>query len=217
MKPAGMEWHCWHSQSSWPRMLVNSPVVVTGRISSYSEPTAEARGISQPSFCCHYPRHPDARHRVCRNGRPHPLGASLLCAWDQDSKPLAYWRAHDSVHEHDDSLAPPTDPAVGSFLSPAMFPIVGILLLFLGHQLLHRGVRRYCPSASLATAWTGRGDHGCFDVWNFRKCAVRHCGAADRERGPSAGGKPVSGIRPLWGPARSHPPGTFQSVRKIAN
>lgn len=79
-----------------------------------------------------------------------------------------------------------------AFYPRAMLPIVGILLLFLGDQLLHRGVRRHCPSASLATAWTGRGDHGCFDVWNFRKCAVCHCGAANRKRGTVRGGSPVS-------------------------
>jgi hypothetical protein len=137
------------------------------------------------------PQYPDARHRVCRDGRPHPLGASFLCAWDQDTKPLEYCRAHDSVHEHDDFLAPPADPAVGYFLSPPMLQIVGILLLFLGDQLLHRGIWRRCPSASLAIAWTGRGDHGCLDVWNFRECAVRHCDAVDRKRGPVVGGSPI--------------------------
>jgi len=154
-------------------------------------------GISQPSSCGHHPRRPDARHRVRRNGRPHSLDARLLYAWDQITKPLAYRRAHDSVREHDGSIAPPTDPAVGSVLSRAMPSILGILLLFLGDQLLHRGVRRCCPSASVATAWAGRGNHGCLDVWNFRKCAVRHCNAADRERSPVVGGGPFSAERKI--------------------
>jgi hypothetical protein len=28
-------------------------------------------------------------------------------------------------------------------------------------------------------------------VWNFRKCVVRHCNAADRKRGPVVGGRPI--------------------------
>jgi len=178
-------------------MLINHLVVVSGKNLKYSGLTAGTCGISQPSSCGHHPRRPDARHRVRRNGRPHSLDASLLCAWDQITKPLAYRRAHDSVREHDGSIAPRTDPAVGSVLSRAMPSIVGILLLFLGDQLLHRGVRRCCPSASLATAWAGRGDHGCLDVWNFRKCAVRHCDAADRKRGPVVGGSPISTERKI--------------------
>jgi hypothetical protein len=170
---------------------VNSPVVVTGRIFSYGELTADTCGISQPSSCGHHPQHSDACHRECRGSRPHPLAASLLCSWDQNTKPLAYCRAHDSVHEHDDSLTRPTDPAMGSFLSPPLLQIVGILLLFLSGQLLHRGVRRSRPSASLAPTWTSRGNHGCLDEWNFCKCALRHCDAADRKRGPVAGGCPI--------------------------
>ena len=149
-------------------------------------------GIFQPSSCGHYPQHPDAGRRVCRNGGPHSYGASLLCACDEDEEPLAHCRAHDPVHEHDDPLALPTDPAMGRLLSRAMFPIVGIRLLFFGDQLFDCGVRRHCPPASLASAWTGRGDHGCLDVWNFRKCAVCHCGAAHRKRGAVGGWTPIS-------------------------
>jgi hypothetical protein len=28
-------------------------------------------------------------------------------------------------------------------------------------------------------------------VWNFRECAVRHCDAVDRKRGPVVGGSPI--------------------------
>ena len=159
--------------------------------SAYSELTAETCGISQPSSCGDHPQHPDPRHRVCRNGRPHPLGASLLCAWEQDTKPWAYCRAHDSGHKRGDSLTPSTDPAMGSLLSAPMPQIVGGVLLFLGDQLLHRRIRRYCSSANLAPAWTARGHHGCLDVWNFRERVVRHCNAADRKRGPVVGGRPI--------------------------
>jgi hypothetical protein len=158
---------------------------------AYSALTIETCGISEPSSCGDHPQHPDPRHRVCRNSRPHPLDASLLCTWDQDTKPWAYCRAHDSGHQRGDSLTPSTDPAMGSLLSAPMPQIVGGLLLFLGDQLLDRRIRRYCSSASLAPAWAGRGHHGCLDVWNFRKCVVRHCDAADRKRGPVVGGRPI--------------------------
>jgi hypothetical protein len=89
-----------------------------------------------------------------------------------------------------------------------MLQIMGILLLFLGDKLLHCGVRRCCSSTGLATAWAGRSDHGCLDVWNFREYAVRHRVAADRKRGPVVGGNPKKGrlkgqpirLGPLYSP-----------------
>jgi hypothetical protein len=48
-------------------------------------------------------------------------------------------------------------------------------------------------------------------VWNFRKCAVRHCNAADRKRGPVVDGRPTLAESANFADQLgSHPLGTSQ-------
>jgi hypothetical protein len=118
------------------------------------------------------------------HGHSYPLGKSLYCARNPGTELLEFLRAYDPVHDCNDRFAPAADSDVGRVLSLALSSIMGVLLLFLGHELFDRWIWRCCSTASLAYPGSGRGLHWDADVWSVCERSVCHRPPAGRSRDP---------------------------------
>ena len=81
---------------------------------------------------------------------------------------------------------------MGQLLPLAMYAILGVLLLFLGHELFDGWLRRYHSAESLAYVGSSGKSYWRAHVWHLREHTICHCRTAGWKRSPTFNG--ISGI-----------------------
>jgi len=124
------------------------------------------------------------------NGSPHSLGKKLHRTGNQGTRSVDVGCPHDPLHDRDGCLAHSANSIVGRLLSLAISSIMGVRVLFFGHQLLDRWIRGHCSPESVANLGTNGERYGRPDVWYIGERPVCHRDPAGRGWGPSSRGEP---------------------------